>query len=169
MKNKKKVIGILLVVLALIAIVANCGDKKEQPSVEPEETASVEQQENTKDDEDVKTNSETEKQMQDAILMILKDSCEGTANVEWNEDLAMFRIIPTDSNLILALSMLPVVEKNDPIYDSWVGLLESICELSKSIPETLDCSLGLVNPASKDRLLLVAKDGVITYNFMDEY
>ena len=96
-------------------------------------------------------------------LSILQDAYKGTATVTYNEKLNAFLILPTDPNFVLEMTM---ILSGELPMDDWNFLVDSLAMLSKELgPEY---AVFLVNPANTNNYLILAENGVILYDALNE-
>ncbi len=96
-------------------------------------------------------------------LSILQDAYQGIAKVEYNAQLKAFLILPTDPNFIVEMEMILTGKMSK---DDWNYLADSIAKLSGELgPEYL---VFLLNPANPDNYILMAENGVIKYDALNE-
>ncbi|MHC5099819.1 hypothetical protein ACYSNN_08345 [Peptoniphilus genitalis] len=112
----------------------------------------------------IKDTSEKESGM----LSIFKSSFSGFANVEFNKEYKVYHIIPTDPNFENdAITIYN--NSNDPeLMKVWNELIYQFKDGSRLMQEELGDGYGvaLVNPSNQDNYLILAKDGVIIYDFV---
>lgn len=102
------------------------------------------------------------------MLSILKSSFSGFANVEFNKEYKVYHIIPTEpgfeNDAITVYN-----NSNDPeLMKVWNQLIYQFKDGSRLIQEELGdgYAVALVNPSNQDNYLILAKDGVIIYDFV---
>ena len=96
-------------------------------------------------------------------LSILQDAYKETATVTYNEKLNAFLILPTDPNFVLEMTM---ILSGELPMDDWNFLVDSLAMLSKELgPEY---AVFLVNPANTNNYLILAENGVIQYDALNE-
>ena len=96
-------------------------------------------------------------------LSILQDAYKGIATVTYNEKLNAFLILPTDPNFVLEMTM---ILSGELPMDDWNFLVDSLAMLSKQLgPEY---AVFLVNPANTNNYLVLAENGVIQYDALNE-
>ena len=96
-------------------------------------------------------------------LSILQDAYKGIATVTYNEKLNAFLILPTDPNFVLEMTM---ILSGELPMDDWNYLVDSLAMLSKQLgPEY---AVFLVNPANTNNYLVLAENGVIQYDALNE-
>ena len=179
----------LILIAGLVGLLVACGKEevappKEEPKVEEKEKAPV-KEEPKEDAPQVETPpAEVPKEETPAIeepkeatpppvtkesinpqiaLSILQDAYKGIATVTYNEKLNAFLILPTDPNFVLEMTM---ILSGELPMDDWNYLVDSLAMLSKQLgPEY---AVFLVNPANTNNYLVLAENGVIQYDALNE-
>ncbi|MBC1209606.1 hypothetical protein HB815_01580 [Listeria booriae] len=98
----------------------------------------------------------------------LADNFSKTGTVEFNAKLKAYSVTPTEPEMLLAITQLQSGEL-DPA--NWDTIVKSFKNMSESVKENLGSGyfVELVNPANTENSLLIIQDGVVFYDFMDEY
>lgn len=113
--------------------------------------------------------SDIDKETQElAMKIILADNFSKTGTVEFNAKLKAYSVTPTEPEMLLAITQLQSGEL-DPA--NWDTIVKSFKNMSESVKKNLGSGyfVELVNPANTENSLLIIQDGVVFYDFMDEY
>lgn len=96
-------------------------------------------------------------------LSILQDAYKGIATVEYKEEMKAFTILPTDPNF--AVEMSKILSGELP-KDDWNALVDSLASVSSQLgPEY---AVFLLNPANPNNYIIMAENGVILYDALNE-
>lgn len=189
-ENLKKKSIILAVVLFLVSaivigtvVVVNSIDSKEnieeqvQKHVEEAETPTDKEE----DKDDAKNEAESAEEESDSISqenepadlyedmrVLLEDNLK-IVDIEYDEQRNAYLMHSTDPAF---LDEVDSILNGSLPSDSWHYMAETFADLSLTVSDTLtddSIKLALVNPANEEKMLLVVSNGVIEYNFMDDY
>lgn len=104
------------------------------------------------------------------MLAILKNSFSGFATIEFNKEYKVYHLIPTDPNFENDILTIYNNPNDSELMEIWNELIYRFKDGSKLIQNELGDGYGvaLVNPSNKDNYLILAKDGVIVYDFIHD-
>lgn len=186
LKDKKQ-LQIILVVLAISFI----GTFTTIDSYEPTEITTVTEETETKEeikpveDEDI---DELEKKateildkkpnrssvdnsgLEDYALGIMQENFNGMADITLNRNTKTFSMMPTGDVRVAVTSLATTHQDNYEVRNSWDMAVDSLTEMSKSISHTLPgYSIQMINPENAENALLWIYDGIVMYNFVDDF
>ena len=101
------------------------------------------------------------------VELMMTEAFEETGDVHYSiiEDALVYT--PTDPQFTLEMAqmMLGTLDRS-----SWDGMVESFRTLSGTVSEMVDEYLGIIvmNPENDERIVLMVRDGVVEYDFMEE-
>ena len=101
------------------------------------------------------------------VEIMMSESFEETGEVGYSilEDALVYT--PTDPQFTIEMAqmMLGTLDRS-----SWDGMVESFRELSGTISDLVDEDLGIVimNPENDELVILMVRDGVVEYDFMED-
>ncbi len=159
-KRKGCLVGVvvfLFVILIIIIAIISCSDDKKEPVPQADPAG----------DEIAEPPVDDTAALAAAALMLLEESYEGIATVEYDAGESSFNITPTDPDFVAA--SMAIMTGDAGALESWGGMVESLKGLSGSIAKTLpNHYLQLVNPSNPELSLLILLDGYVFYDFTDE-
>jgi hypothetical protein len=159
MKRYKVLLSLFCVVVFIFLAVGSTGND-EEPAAEPEEVV-------VDEPEEVVVEQQDNEALEQAVLKLMQDSFEGTADIEFVQEEETFYITPTDPAFILDLVDMGAGESH--ALEAWDSFVDEFKVMSETMGETLPGYwVSLRNPANPDNLLLIASDGSIIYNFIED-
>jgi hypothetical protein len=138
--------------------------EKEKPEevVAPEDKGSenVEPVEQPEPEEDIKIQEEV-------MLGLFKDNFGDSADVTFDPESKMYKIVPMEGGLALELAQMM---EGTLSTDSWYRLVESTQKVSSNLLDQMGSgySISLVNPVAHDKILLLVMDGIVVYDAFAE-
>lgn len=171
--NKKVFVMSIVSTLMLVGC-RNEVDDSQVETNEVEQTQVVEEQSDTTVDAESNSKPKDEYDRVDSRLekiffakSILDDSFKGIGKVSYDYEYDIIQIMPTEPGFIKDIYRI--------MYDgadstAWDSLSSNVAEMSIVISEIIDSDIkvAILVPESEDKILLLVRDGVVIYNFIDE-
>lgn len=106
----------------------------------------------------------------DIAIAIIEDSFKGSAEVDVNKEDKIINLIP-EGDFKTAVTIFISTGKNQPeLHEAWDTVVTSMETLSENVAKyDLDYILTITNPVNDENSILIAKNGVIIYNVVDEF
>lgn len=156
MKKYKVLLSLLCVVVFVFLAVGSAGND-EEPTVEPDELVEEVEEETFPD----------KQELEQELLNIIRQSFEGTAEVELIEEEETFKITPTDP--ALSADLIAAYEGDPNALEEWEFLVEAMKGMSANMEPMLPGYwIDFRNPENPENSILVVEDGVVIYDFIDD-
>lgn len=112
--------------------------------------------------------TESQKLLEDMAYDMLVDNFAGMAEIEFNDELKVFFVIPTDPGFTSEVLM--VMDGSLPISE-WDTMVDSMISLSSSFTDLLGegYGLALANPINPENTIVLVADGILLFDIMDEF
>ncbi len=154
MKRYKVLLSLFCVVVFVFLAVGSTGDDEEPTKLVEEPQEAVEEPQDNE-------------ALEQVVLKLLQDNFEGMADIEFVKEDETYYITPTDPAFILDVAN--SIAGDTQSLEDWNNLVDSFKSMSESTQEMLpDYWYSLRNPANPDNLLLIASNGYVIYNFIEE-
>lgn len=172
MKNEYK--GVVALILSLLLLLSACSDNQEEPIIEDDNVEVQSPEVEEKDEEGEGDNyivlsPETNESEISNVMHILEEGFEGIFSVEYEEDINSFTLRMVDEDLFLSVVKTINGEYNSSIWDE---LFLSIANMSRTISDRLndpEIFVIVVHPLEPDYALMIAQNGLIVYDFFEEF
>ena len=99
-------------------------------------------------------------------LTIMQDHMSMYVDITFDKETKIFKMTPTDEQLISEIEMLPLGIG----WDNWQDMVDGVVSMSKANSDNLGegYSITLVNPLNEENIILWVMDGEVIYNVVDE-
>jgi len=102
------------------------------------------------------------------VLSLMEDNFEGFAHVWLDEGMRTFMLLPIDETT-WAMELIQVKAGDAEFVMAYNGMVESIQYMSEVMETKLPgYSIAIVNPVNHDNILLLVKNGVVLYNWVED-
>lgn len=99
-------------------------------------------------------------------LSLMREHMGMYVDVTFDKETKIFKMTPTNQQLITEIEMLPLGIG----WDNWQDLVDGVASMSKTNSDSLGegYSVTLVNPLNEENIILWVMDGEVIYNVVDE-
>lgn len=121
-----------------------------------------------KPSQDAANNALTPEQKAELGVALLESSFKDTATIKFDKKTNSFMVTPTDPGFTSDLMGLIANPNNQELRKAWEDMKGSFVYASESITKSFGAgyNLTITNPQNTDNQLLVARDGVVIYDFL---